>query len=230
MQARVGFADSLGEAPALVPAYVADKVTASFAAQSALAALVRRGATGDGCIVDVAMLDAFAYFDTPDLFAGHQRPGAVDDRVLRMLRAPRAMQTADGWFVVAPTTGQQIKRAMIAAGLEDQLGELRSQPNPIAVSERFFELVAPRMREHTTAEWTAIFAAADVPASAVMTKAEHVVDVQVAHNEIYRTVADPTLGDVRRTRYPALFDREPVDTDDLPCPPISARADDSATT
>ena len=230
MQARVGFADSIGEAPALVPAYVADKVTASFAAQSALAALVQRGATGDGCVVDVAMLDAFAYFDTPDLFAGLQRPGEVDDRVLRMLRAPRAMQTADGWFVVAPTTGQQVKRAMAAAGLEEQLGELRSQPNPIAVSERFFELIAPRMPEHTTAEWTAIFAEADVPASGVMTKAEHVDDAQVAHNAIYRTVTDPTLGEVRRTRHPALFDGEPVETDDLPCPPISARADDSATT
>jgi len=195
-----------------------------------LAALVQRGAAGDGCVVDVAMLDAFAYFDTPDLFAGHQRPGEVDDRVLRMLRAPRAMQTADGWFVVAPTTGQQIKRAMIAAGLEDHLGELRSQPTPIAVSERFFELLAPRMPERTTAEWTAIFTEADVPASAVMTKAEHVADAQVAHNGIYRTVADPTLGDGRRTRHPALFDGEPVETDDLPCPPVNARAGDSATT
>jgi len=230
MQARVGFAESLGEEPALVPSYVADKVTASFAAQSALAALVQRGSNGSGCVVDVAMLDAFAYFDTPDLFAGHQQPGMVDERVLRMLRAPRAMQTADGWFVVAPTTGQQVKRAMIAAGLEDRLDELRSQPSPIAVSERFFELVAPRMVERTTAEWTAIFAEADVPASPVMTKAEHVDDEQVTHNAIYRTVADPALGSVLRTRHPALFDGKPVDTDDLPCPAISARADDSATT
>lgn len=230
MQARVGFADSLDGAPALVPSYVADKVTASFAAQSALAALVRRGATGAGCVVDVAMLDALAYFDTPDLFAGHQRPGAVDDRVLRMLRAPRAMRTADGWFVVAPTTGQQVKRAMIAAGLEHRLGELRSQPDPIAVSERFFELVAPCLTARTTAEWTAIFAAADVPASGVMTKADHIDDAQVVHNAIYRTVPDPTLGEVRRTRHPALFDGEPVDTDDLPCPPIIAHAGDSAPT
>ena len=121
MQARVGFADSLGDEPALVPSYVADKVTATFVAQSALGGA--RPAQRDrarGCVVDVAMLDAFAYFDTPDLFAGHQQPGRTDDRVLRMLRAPRAMQTADGWLVLAPTTGQQIKRAMTAAGLEEQ--------------------------------------------------------------------------------------------------------------
>jgi crotonobetainyl-CoA:carnitine CoA-transferase CaiB-like acyl-CoA transferase len=230
MQARVGFAESLGREPALVPSYIADKVTATFAAQSALAALVQRNVSGAGCVVDVAMLDAFAYFDTPDLFAGHQQPGRADDRVLRMLRAPRAMQTADGWIVLAPTTGQQIKRAMLAAGLDDMLADLRSQPDPIATSERFFELLAPRVRERTSAEWTATFADADVPASAVMSKAEHVEDEQVVHNAIYRVVSDPVVGNARRTRHPALFDGQPVETDDLPCPPLNVGVGGSATT
>jgi crotonobetainyl-CoA:carnitine CoA-transferase CaiB-like acyl-CoA transferase len=230
MQARVGFADSIGHEPTLVPTYVADKVTATFAAQSALAALVQRGTTGRGCVVDVAMLDAFAYFDAPDLFAGHQQPGRTDDRVLRMLRAPRVMQTADGWLVLAPTTGQQIKRAMTAAGLSDELPELRAQPDPISVSERFFELLPARLRERSTAAWVTAFSEADVPASAVMTKAEHIEDRQVAHNELYRIVADPVLGNARRPRHPALFDGAPVETDDLPCPALNAPADGSGTT
>ena len=230
MQARAGFADSNGEAPALVPTYIADKVSASFVAQSALAAIVQRGTTQRGCVVDLAMLDAFAYFDTPDLFAGHQQPGKTDDRVLRMLRAPRAMQAADGWIVLAPTTGQQIKRAMIAAGLEDELAEMRAQPDAIAVSRRFFELIAPRMTQRAASDWAAIFADADVPASPVMTKAEHLDDAQVVHNAIYRVVADPVLGSARRARHPALFDGQPVETDDLPCPPLSAPVGESATT
>jgi crotonobetainyl-CoA:carnitine CoA-transferase CaiB-like acyl-CoA transferase len=117
-----------------------------------------------------------AYFDAPDLFTGHQQPGKTDDRVLRMLRAPKVMQAADGWIVVSPTTGQQIKRALIAAGLEDKLADLRSQPDPTAVSKLFFELMGPRVRERTLAEWTVAFAEADVPASAVMSKAEHLED------------------------------------------------------
>ena len=190
---------------------------------------MQRNTTDRGCVVDVAMLDAFAYFDTPDLFAGHQQPGRNDERVLRMLRAPRAMQTADGWIVLAPTTGQQIKRAMLAAGLEDKLTDLRSQPDPIATSERFFELLAPRLRDRPTADWSTAFADADVPASAVMNKAEHLDDEQVVHNAIYRVVPDPTLGTSRRTRHPALFDGQPVDTDDLPSPPLNVRAGGSAT-
>jgi crotonobetainyl-CoA:carnitine CoA-transferase CaiB-like acyl-CoA transferase len=199
-------------------------------AQSALAALVQRGTTQRGCVVDLAMLDAFAYFDAPDLFAGHQRPGQTDDRVLRMLRAPRVMQAADGWIVVSPTTGQQIKRALIAAGLEDKLDEMRAQPDPTAVSKRFFELMEPRVRARTLAEWTVAFAEADVPASAVLTKAQHLDDEQVVHNAIYRIVDDEVLGPMRRIRHPALFDGAPVDTDDLPCPPLSVGADESATT
>jgi len=139
-----------------------------------------------------------------------------------MLRAPKVMQAADGWIVVSPTTGQQIKRALIAAGLEDKLADLRSQPDPTAVSKRFFELMAPRVRERTLAEWAAAFAEADVPASAVMTKAEHLDDAQVVHNAIYRIVDDPVLGSARRIRHPALFDGEPVETDDLPCPTLDS--------
>jgi crotonobetainyl-CoA:carnitine CoA-transferase CaiB-like acyl-CoA transferase len=230
MQARVGFADSNGDTPALVPTYVADKVSASFVAQSALAALVQRGATERGCVVDLAMLDAFAYFDAPDLFTGHQQPGRTDERVLRMLRSPKVLQAADGWIVVSPTTGRQIKRALVAAGLDDKVDDLRSQPDPTAVSKRFFELMAPRVRERTLAEWTSAVAEADVPASAVMTKAEHLDDAQVVHNAIYRIVDDPVVGRARRVRHPALFDGAPVDTDDLPCPPFSVGVGESATT
>lgn len=224
MQARVGLSAAIGDQPVLLPSYVADKVTASFAAQSALAALVQRGATGEGCVVDVAMLDAMAYFDTPDLLAGHQTPGTEDERVLRMLRAARPLPTADGWLVLAPVSGRQIKRAMIAAGLEHEIDDLKAQPDPLAGSERFFELMSDSLRGRTTAEWTEIFAAADVPASPVMSKAEHVVDPQAAHNAIYRISTDPVLGEVRTVRHPALFDGEPVETDELPCPPLNGSA------
>jgi crotonobetainyl-CoA:carnitine CoA-transferase CaiB-like acyl-CoA transferase len=227
IQARVGFADANGPEPMLVPTYVADKVTATFAAQSALAAIVQRGTTGRGCVVDVSMLDAMAYFDSPDLLAGHQLPERTDDRVLRMLQSTRPLATADGWIVLAPVSGKQIKRALIAAGLEHALDDMRSQPDPLAASERFFELLDEPLRSRTTNEWAAVFAEADVPASAVMTVADHLDDEQVVHNRMYRIVDDPALGKVRRARHPALFDGAPVDTDDLPCPPLNSFADES---
>jgi crotonobetainyl-CoA:carnitine CoA-transferase CaiB-like acyl-CoA transferase len=220
VQARVGFAAANGEQPRLSPSYIADKVTATFAAQSALAAIVQRGSIGRGCVVDLAMLDALAYFDTPDLFAGHQTPGVEDGRVMSMLSAPRTLPTADGWIVLAPVSGQQIKRALVAAGLGDLLDDMRSQPDPIAASHRFFELFGDHLRSRTSAEWAAVFAEADVPASAVMSLEQHLADEQVVHNGIYRTAELPAGRQVRYTRHPALFDGAPVETDDLPCPAL----------
>lgn len=220
LQARVGLSAATGEEPRLLPTYVADKVTASFVTQSVLAALVQRGRTSEGSVIDVAMLDAFAYFDGPDLFAGHQRIGAHEAQIDRMLAAPRTLPTADGWVVLAPVSGQQIKRALAAAGLESAASELKSFTDPVAASRRFFELFGDHLRTRTTDEWMRIFAEADVPASAVLTKAEHLDDAQVVHNGIYRVVDEPGAGPVRRLRHPALFDGDPVDTDDLPTPPL----------
>jgi crotonobetainyl-CoA:carnitine CoA-transferase CaiB-like acyl-CoA transferase len=221
LQARVGLAAAVADDPVLLPTYVADKVTASFVAQSALAALVQRGRTGEGAVIDVAMLDTFAYFDGPDLFAGHQRPGTHTAKVDEMLAAPRTLPTADGWVVLAPVSGQQIKRALTAAGLESSIEELKAIADPVASSHRFFELFGDHLRDRTTDEWMKIFAEADVPASAVLSKAEHLDDPQVVHNEVYRVVDEPGFGPVRRVRHPALFDGEPVDTDDLPPPPLT---------
>ena len=221
LQARVGLSAAVGDEPVLLPTYVADKVTASFVAQSALAALVQRGRTGQGAVIDVAMLDTFAYFDGPDLFASHQRPGMHADQVDRMLAAPRTLPTADGWVVLAPVSGQQIKRALTAAGLGSAIEELKAIADPVASSQRFFELFGDHLRTRTTDEWMRIFAEADVPASAVLSKAEHLEDEQVVHNRVYRVVDEPGVGPVRRLRHPALFGGEPVDTDDLPSPPLA---------
>ena len=95
-----------------------------------------------GRVVDIADADVSVYFDVPDLFAAHQVPGQDDARVLRMLRAPCPLATADGWIVLAPVSGRQIKRALTAAGLEDSLDEMRSQPDPIGG----FAAVLPAVR------------------------------------------------------------------------------------
>ncbi len=62
IQARSGLAMSNGDEPRLLPGYVADKLSAMFAAQAAMAALVSRGTTGSGAVVDVALIDALALF------------------------------------------------------------------------------------------------------------------------------------------------------------------------
>ena len=61
----------------------------------------------------------------------------------------------------------------------------------------------------------------DVPVSPVMNIDSHLADSQVVHNGIYHETEEPEFGRVRHPRYVALFAGEPVETDDLPVPPLS---------
>ena len=220
VQARSGLVAQNGEPPRLVPGYLVDKVTAMMATQSVLAGLVHRDRSGDGegAVVDVSMLDSMAYFLGPDLLGDHLVVGAPEPGVARHIAAARPARTQDGWMVVSPVSGAQMKGALVAVGHPEWGEQLRAAATATEMIERFYELIEPVLLTRTTSEWEHAFAAADVPASAVLSYGDHLADPQVASNGTYRVVDDPVLGRVRTLRYPALFDGAPTDTDDLPIP------------
>jgi crotonobetainyl-CoA:carnitine CoA-transferase CaiB-like acyl-CoA transferase len=222
VQARSGVVAGNGDPPRLVPGYLADKVTAMTATQSVLAAIVHRDRSGDGAgaVVDVSMLDAMAYFLGPDLFGDHLVVDEPEPGVARHAAASRPLRTGDGWIVLAPVSGAQIKGALGAVGHPEWGEQLRAAASAVDMIERFHELVGTVLPTRTTSEWERAFADADVPASAVLSYAAHLADPQVVHNRTYHETDDPTLGRARHLRYPALFDGTPTDTDDLPVPPL----------
>ena len=85
----------------------------------------------------------------------------------------------------------------------------------------FRDIIEPALAAKPAAEWETIFAEADVPAARIRNFAEHIADEQTVHNRTYRTVADPNLdGEWLVVRYPALYDGQPVERDDLPPPAL----------
>ena len=70
VQARSGLMDALSPdgVPRILPGYPVDKITALMATQAVLAALYERERTGRGERIDLAMLDAAASVNFPDLF------------------------------------------------------------------------------------------------------------------------------------------------------------------
>ncbi len=220
VQARSGVVSQNGEPPRLVPGYLADKVTAMVATQSILAALVHRdrSGAGAGAVVDVSMVDSMAYFLAPDLLGDHLVVGEPEPGVARHIAAARPLRTQDGWIVISPVSGQQMKGALSAVGHPEWGEQLRAAATATGMIERFYELIEPVLTGRSTADWERAFAAADVPASAVLTFGAHLADPQVAANGTYREVDDPRLGRVRNLRHPALFDGAPTDTDDLGVP------------
>jgi crotonobetainyl-CoA:carnitine CoA-transferase CaiB-like acyl-CoA transferase len=222
IQARSGLAQSNGDEPRLLPGYVADKISAMFATQAAMAALVSRAATGSGAVVDVAMMDALAYFNGPDVLAGKALLDGPDYDVTGHLGDMRPLRTEDGWLLVSPVSGRQLKRALEAAGRPDAVALLQAVGDARAMTSTFLALLAEVLPSRPTAVWEEVFAAADVPASAVMSVDDHVADPQLAHNRTFEVSEAPGRGRVRKVRHPGLFDGAPAETAGLPAPSLGS--------
>ncbi len=191
---------------------VADKVSAMMAAQTATSALVARSATGKGAICDVPMIDVAAYFFGADVTGGHRLADEEPDlMVARKLDPAEPLPTLDSWLIMAPVSGRQLRSALAVVGRADAWDGILAAGSA-AMWQSFADVVGPVLLTKPTAEWEDLFRQADVPATAVLTFAEHMADAQVAHNNTYEQVVDPALGPYLRPRFPAFFDGERVAT------------------
>ena len=141
--------------------------------------------------------------DVPGLGDG-DRPAAV-----AQLSAVRCVETADGWLLVSPVRGKQLKGLAEASGHPEWLDELRHLSDPAERTSRVYELFAGVARSETTSTWLERLESHDVPAAPVLTLDQHLNDAQVEHNQTYLVYEHPQLGRIRQPRYPARWlDRE----------------------
>jgi crotonobetainyl-CoA:carnitine CoA-transferase CaiB-like acyl-CoA transferase len=206
IQARSGLAwiEGGADGPRLVGGFLVDKLTASFTAQSALAALYERERTGRGTAIDMAMLDTLAYFDFPELFArrtflDHQ---PADPRN-QLVAANRPVRAKDGWVQCSAVTAEQIRNTMAAVDRPDEAADILNQPDGTAVGDALREHVGRAVADMTVAEAVGRLVAADVPAAPCVDPDGHLADEQVAISRLYEVDADPELGPVRTVRHPA---------------------------
>jgi crotonobetainyl-CoA:carnitine CoA-transferase CaiB-like acyl-CoA transferase len=205
MQGRGAMIDAASRDGVLevLPGYPVDKATAMFAVQAILAALFARERGAGGERIDVAMLDATAYFDFPDLFTSRvfvdDQP---DDAHSLTATAVRAVPASDGAIVIAAVTGSQIKGACRAVGHEEWIAEIFSSTS--GGMGRMFDLFATVTVGRPVAHWLERFAAEDVPAAPCLPIDQHLEDPQVVHNELYAIADVPGVGRVRTVRYPAV--------------------------
>lgn len=189
------------DAPELPAFWIVDKVVGVQAAQAVLAALYQREVTGEGCDIDLAMLDATAYFNMPDMMQTRVFEGDAG----QARRTPSTLfQTSDGHILICPVNGKQMMRTLEAIGNPGWKPEITDAAHPVERTEAFYRHVGAAVRSRSSAEWLRIFAEHDVPAGPVWTIDEHLADPQVADNETYSMIGDE--GDrMRAVRYPAIF-------------------------
>ena len=185
-QARSGLMSVTGErgrSPQRVSTALSDIVTGMSAVMAINAALVRQQRSGQGEVIDVALLDSDLALMAPRIaahVAGEPEPapsGGTDS----VLAVYQPFEASDRTIVVAIGNDGMWARFCDAVGLE----ELASQPDLTDNAGRrerrqeITELIAERLVQRPAHEWLRVLSAAEIPVSLVQTLSEVLKDPQV---------------------------------------------------
>ena len=221
IQAVSGFADAHPDfdtqEPRLLQTLMCDKITALTAAQAITAALHGRQTSGEGCRIELSMLDAGLSFLWPEALYNHSFLDNPPAPVPEFGARQKLWRCKDGWF------------AMIAPQDEEFAGICRVFGKPELLQDPRFANMMLR-RDHIDA-WRAVLepvaaeqlvrpfverlAAEGVPVGHVNFKADLANDPQIQHNESLMESNYPGLGRIRAPRAAARFNQQPADPDRL---------------
>lgn len=202
------FERSTGE-PRYVPMVMADHITGLIAAQSIGFALYRREQTGVGEIIEVPMLENMAGFVlTEHLGSATFDPPIGPSGDARLLSPDgKPLKTLDGYISLSANTNAQAFAFFRAIGRPELCDDprfatafARTQNTP-----EYFAIRAEAIAQKTSAEWLAIFRAADVPAGPYNTIDGLLEDPHLQATGFVFNEDHPTEGPIRRTRVANRF-------------------------
>lgn len=220
IQAASGITDlseRIGLPPTLLPTLVADKTAGLVIVNAVLAALFQRERTGDVADITIAMTDVLrSYLLVEHGAAAVPEPPLGPAGYPRILTPERRPQrTADGMINVLPYERHHYEALFRLGGREDLLDDerIRTRRERLANGASLYREVASILVGRTTAEWLDLMREVGVPATAIGTIDDLLVDLPVTHHPHaagYRVIPpltgqDPALGvDVVRRPAPLL--------------------------
>ena len=212
-QALFGMMAITGQAmtgPRPAGASVIDHHGAAILAMGILAAIVRRERTGQGCRVDVSLMQAALDLQAESLVAWLNAP--------KKPVTVQAYRHVAGWYYAAPYGVYETKDGHLAvslaplAALAEAIGEPRvaafSLEDTWSKQDEISELIDQRLKTATTKEWIARMEPLEIWHAPVQDYADIADDPQVRHMQSMVTVAG--AGDrhepVTLVNHPALYD------------------------
>ncbi len=185
--------------PRAVKNILADKITAMTAAISILAALNEARVHGRGQHIQLAMIDAVAYYLMPDTASRHtflpHKPGVPPS-----MNTLEPFKTADGYITIAPLTDKHWKAILDAVGHPEWFEG--DAPRADRVRHSIKSLI-DHFPTQPSAYWLERIEAADVPCGPVNDYDSIWTDPQFEANETFFEYEHPKAGPVRGVRHPA---------------------------
>ncbi|MGQ9364703.1 CaiB/BaiF CoA transferase family protein [Azospirillum sp. ST 5-10] len=198
-----------GEAPVKCGVPVGDFCAGLYAAYSIAAALLARGRSGEGAVIDCSMLGSLigvAALQTSEFFGTGTTPRALGSAHPR--NAPyQAFPAADRPFVIAAGNGKLWREVCEAVGLPELADDPRFATQALRARNQK-ELVAvlvPRFRERTAEAWLREMDRRGVPCSPINTYADILADPHVGHLGLVRDLTLPNGVTTRTTAFPVAI-------------------------
>jgi CoA:oxalate CoA-transferase len=189
---------------------VGDMLAGAALCQGILAALVRRGVTGQGSHVQTSLLEALVDFQfevlTTYLNDGRRPPKRSSFRSAHAyLSAPYGVYPAkDGYLAIAM---MPIGKLADLLGLQNELGAYRDQPSSwFSERDDIKKIIAARIATRTIAEWLAILEPADIWCAKVLSWPELMDSEGFRVLDMLQTVTREDAVSILTTRSPLRLD------------------------
>ena len=206
--------DLSGGGPQKVGVAVADLFTGMYATVAILAALRHRDASGQGQVIDMALLDTQVAM-LANLGANYlvtrqapRRAGNAHQNIVPY----QVFEVADGHLILAVGNDGQFVRFCAVAGCAELAQDPRFAANANRVRNRdtLVPLLAAQMRQRSRADWLAALEAAKVPCGPINDLADVFADPQVRERGMTVAVPHPQADALELVASPMKLSRTPV--------------------
>ncbi len=196
--------------PRVIGPALADAITGQYAALAILAAIVERGTTGRGRVIDISMLEAMTHFNL-DSFTHYFSEGEVMGPLSRpVVSQSYTFECSDGkWIALHLSSPAKFWEGLLRATGQTELAtdpRFAGRLDRIAHQDDLIAVMTPVFRTRTRQDWCDRLLAGGVPHSPAYDSDEALEDPQARHLELKVSAPHPDGGDFTTIRPPYNFD------------------------
>ena len=218
-----------GAGPQKIGVALTDILTGLYTNIAALSALANRDRTGEGCHIDMALLDVTAACmanQAMNFLVTGNAPGRMGNAHPNIVPY-EAFATADDYVIIAVGNDSQFERFVEVAGRPDLSADAKFQTNAARVENReeLIPIIQAFLQERPAAEWISALEEVGVPCGPINNVEQVFTNEQIQHRGLQIAMDHPTVGDIPQVASPIKFEGEELAYDRAP-PPLGHDTED----